>query len=91
MCNSTKCNIDGGCPFADSEESEIIQNYGCLPTPHEIVNMAVNHGRKWACHSNPSKPCKGAMKYIKDNNIKVSYITNAPLVTEKDNWGLYID
>ena len=48
--------------------------------------MAVKHGRKWACHDNPEKPCKGAIQYLAEKKIKVNYL-DAPLVTELDNWG----
>ncbi len=88
MCDK-KCHIEGGCPFSFSEESEMIQNYGCLPAPYDIVNMAKIHGRKWACHSNPEKPCKGAIDYLKKNNIEVKYI-DAPLLTEESDWHLFV-
>lgn len=91
MCNYKACYVDGGCPFSGSDQSEVIQNYGCLPSPYEIINMAKNHGRKWACHSDISKPCKGAIQYIKENKISVTYIDDAPLVNDRDNWKLYVD
>lgn len=70
------------CPFAYTEESELIQNYGCLPTPIEIINMRVNHNKTWACHNNPSKPCIGALNRLKElgYNNEVIY----PLINEQD-------
>lgn len=81
MCDK-KCNIDGGCPFAQSEESETIQNYGCLPTSFEILAMRIYKGKTWACHSDVNKPCKGGLDALKrygyDNTIV------RPLVKEED-------
>lgn len=54
------CDLDDEeccCPFAWTEASDIVQNYGCLPTPHEILYMRLVHDKTWACHSDPSKPC----------------------------------
>lgn len=84
-----QCHIQGSCPFSGTDSSEQAQNYGCLPSPYEIVQMAVKHGRKWACHDNPEKPCKGAIQHIAEQKIDVTYI-DAPLVTELDNWGALV-
>lgn len=77
------------CPFAFSEESETIQNYGCLPTPFEIMDMRINQGKTWACHSNPRKPCLGALMYLK-NEGKPYKVIDPRLITERDQWDLYL-
>lgn len=72
MCNKSCAKTS--CPFAYTEESEKIQNYGCLPTPIEIIAMRVFHGKTWACHSDHSKPCIGALKNIKEKGFDNSII-----------------
>ncbi|MFA6198845.1 MAG: hypothetical protein WC679_00310 [Bacteroidales bacterium] len=79
-----------GCPFDFlSMESEIAQNYGCLPTPFEIINMRVNHNKTWACHSEPTTPCIGAINYLKDKG-KPYKVVDKDLLTENSNWNEYI-
>lgn len=76
------------CPFAFTDASELVQNYGCLPTPHEITVMRVEHGKTWACHVNPNIPCKGAIQYLKRNNLPFKVI-DKNLLTEHSDWHLY--
>ncbi|MDD5150841.1 MAG: hypothetical protein PHC28_10265 [Flavobacterium sp.] len=71
-------------------ESEIIQNYGCIPTPYGIVNMRVIHNKTWACHNNPIKPCIGAINYLKSKE-KPYKIIDSNLLTESDDWHNYIE
>lgn len=74
-----------GCPFDFcAEATDIAQNYGCLPSPHEIVTMRVDHSKTWACHSNDKKACVGALNYLHSANKPFKVIT--PLLTEKYNW-----
>lgn len=87
MCN-VNCSSTS-CPFAFTELSEQVQNYGCLPTPHEIVQMRVKHGKTWACHSDPSKPCIGGIKHLKKKGLPHQVI-DARLLTERDKWHLYV-
>lgn len=84
MCKEL-CHITGGCPFAFSEESEMAQNYGCLPTPKVIEVMRVKHGKTWACHMDYSTPCKGAINYLKEKGLPYKVI-DTRLITEMDDW-----
>jgi len=85
MCN-TECH---GCPFECSDYSEQIQNYGCLPTQYDILTMRYNHGKTWACHSDPTKPCTGAINRLKKLGLDYKVI-DTTLQTEKTDWHLYI-
>ena len=90
MKNTYECANVGTCPFAFTDASELAQNYACLPTPYQIIQMRVVHGRTWACHNNPSKPCLGAMEYLKINNLPFTVI-NPRLITQDDDWDSYIN
>lgn len=76
------------CPFAFTEASEQVQNFGCLPTVHEIVSMRVNHGKTWACHDEPTKPCVGAIRFLQEEGLPHKVIDKA-LVTENDDWSIF--
>jgi len=89
-CTECSQSSSGGCPFNFfSEKSEYAQNAGCLPTPMDIVNMRVVHGKTWACHSNPDKPCLGAINYLIDKGLPHRVLDNK-LVTENDDWSKYL-
>lgn len=86
-----KCNLESeecSCPFAFTEASERIQNFGCLPSPYEIIQMRSKHNKTWACHSEPEVPCIGAINYLKEHNLPYKVI-DPVLVTELDNWSVY--
>lgn len=88
MCSTTKECQTTSCPFAMTDLSETVQNYGCLPTPHEIMTMRVEHGKTWACHSDPSKPCAGALKRLEKDNLPYKVI-DPILITEADDWSRF--
>lgn len=90
MNGCTECSTIGGCPFSFTDESEQIQNYGCLPTPYDILTMRVDYGKTWACHSNPQKPCLGALKFLKDKGLPFK-VVDAELLTEESNWHHFIE
>lgn len=57
------------CPFNYSEEAAQVQNYGCLPTPEDILRYKDEHNHEWRCHSDEAKPCKGLFKLRKTENV----------------------
>lgn len=71
------------CPFSFTDQSEEIQNLGCLPTPQEIIRMRVEHGRTWACHSDPTKPCTGAIRHLHDAGLPYK-VVDRRLVTDRN-------
>jgi len=79
----------GSCPFNFfSFESNQAQNYGCLPTPLDIVNMRVEHGKTWECHSTDNKPCLGAINYLKEKGLPHT-VEDKKLLNLEDEWHLY--
>lgn len=83
-----QCSTVGACPFAFTDDSEQVQNYGCLPTPNEIVLMRTKHNKTWACHSNTQKPCLGALRTMNDQGIDCT-IVDSELITEEHDWDQY--
>jgi hypothetical protein len=79
---------DSACPFAFTDRSETVQNYGCLPTPREIVVMRAVYGKTWACHEDPTKPCAGAIAHLKREGLPYAVIDPA-LITERSDWAAY--
>lgn len=78
MCESRMCN---GCPFNDNEESENVNNSGCLPEPKQILNMKVNGDIDWKCHSKDII-CMGLVETLTSDNF-VSKINRIMYKTEK--------
>ena len=56
-----------------------------MPTPYEIVQLRIKAGKTWACHSDYSKPCVGAIKYLKEHGLEYAVI-DPKLVTDRDDW-----
>lgn len=54
------------CPFAFTDKSEEVQNYGCLPTPWDVIEMKRKSGHNWSCHSNDKKICSGFVEFVKE-------------------------
>lgn len=67
-----QCNT---CPFAHTDESEYVQNLGCLPEPHDIVKMKIESGHNWACHGDEDKICSGFVNHIKENHPELDTTT----------------
>ena len=82
---SNICSSVGSCPFSGTDESELAQNYGCLPAPMEIVHLRQVHGKTWACHSDESKPCVGAIKWQQRNGLNGKVIDDE-LITLNSDW-----
>lgn len=83
VCDHNK--DDCSCPFACTEQSEYAQNTGCLPSPGEILNMRIHHGKTWACHSDITKPCIGAINYLKEHDLPYKVIDSV-LIDERSDW-----
>lgn len=84
------CSKYGACPFSYSDESQKVQNYGCLPTPMDIINMRVKHNKTWACHDNPDKPCLGGLTYLRKKGLPYK-VVDKELLTLDNDWHLYCD
>ncbi len=71
-----------GCPFNYfSDESEKIQNYGCLPDSNQITNMYKNNEGHWKCHSAKRK-CGGLSEVLKQ--LDLPKMNDKLLVTEEN-------
>jgi hypothetical protein len=81
---------ESSCPFAFTDNSEQAQGYGCLPSPAEIIRMRVEHGRTWACHSEPTKPCAGAIRALRARGLP-HHVIDPVLVTEQTGWSFVED
>lgn len=77
--NKTTCN---GCPFTGTDESEQIQNYGCLPGPLDIMEMYQKNEGHWKCHSAKRK-CGGLTQMMSNNDIP--FDKNNTILITSDN------
>lgn len=75
------------CPFAFTDESEYVQNLGCLPEPFELVEMKRKTGHNWSCHEEPRKLCGGFARHIKeyhkDLDVKKGFLINSKVWLEE--------
>lgn len=76
------------CPFAFTDLNETIQSYGCIPTPHEIRTMRVEHAKTWAYHSNYREPYTDAIRWLKENWYPHK-IVDTELLNERSDWSRY--
>jgi len=57
---------DTCCPFAFTDISERVQNYGCLPTPGEFIRIKEETGHNLSCHDDATKVCIGFARHMKE-------------------------
>lgn len=81
MCNK-ECE---GCPWAFTEMSETIQNYGCLPTPQETIIMRTEFGKTWSCHGDNTKPCIGTINALQERGLPYK-VKDKNLITESSDF-----
>ena len=55
------------CPFSCSAESEEAQNFGCLPSAHDIVQLKEETGHNWECHGAEGVLCGGFARFLRDH------------------------
>lgn len=85
MCKTSThqdaCNEEVGhkgacvsCPFNEgmTAEADQAQNYGCLPTGYEIIQMKKRSGQNWACHSDENAVCAGLCHQAKPYELDLS-------------------
>lgn len=58
------CNA---CPFNDNEESIIAQNYGCLPTHKDMIDLFDTTNISLSCHDNDGIACRG-LSLVRDTS-----------------------
>lgn len=67
---SSKCQ---GCPFNDglTEEACEGQNYGCLPTPQEMISIHERYGVSLSCHDRQHMACVGLAELVDTSEDEV--------------------
>lgn len=58
------------CPFSCSPEAEQAQNYACLPSPFEIMQIKAETGKNWSCHHNEDRLCAGFARECRERGIE---------------------
>lgn len=66
------CNA---CPFNDgwNEEATIAQNYGCLPTALDMIDLFQKTGLAMSCHNNDRRACSGLCNHIPESRRATVY------------------
>lgn len=54
------------CPFAMTEESERVQNWGCLPCEFEIMQVKRETDKNWSCHMDETRMCSGFVEAARE-------------------------
>ena len=79
------CNYKGQCKSCPihphTEEGELVDSYGCLPSYRNMLKWQQETGKVWACHSNPNKVCSGFVGVLNERGIK--WNKSSDLITEK--------
>lgn len=71
------------CPFnIGHRDCDEAYNLGCLPSPHEILELKRTTGNNWACHSDPTRICAGLVKHSKSENLNLDFKTGKLIVEE---------
>ena len=73
------------CPLSYTAAAEQAINLGCLPSEYEIIQMRVQHGKTWACHRDPEKPCSGGIRVLRDAGLPY-HVIDSVLATEQTGW-----
>ena len=63
-CNT--CSED--CPWTGLSRGVDV---GCLPSPFEMVNHALEENEIFSCHENYEKPCGPLAKFLSKNGVDV--------------------
>lgn len=69
MIERSSCGSGGcvTCPFSYNDEADQAQNYGCLPTRYDIIEMKEKSGHNWACHYDETVLCGGFARHLMEN------------------------
>ncbi len=61
------------CPFNDglTEEATIGQNYGCLPTKQDMIELMQQQGTALSCHNTLTVACVGLTEAVDTSKAKV--------------------